>query len=113
MKVFESLAKHNHEEIVFCHDKDAGLRAIIAIHDTTLGPSLGGARMWPYKTEEEALQDVLRLSRGMTYKSALAGLPFGGGKDGRMRIASGSSSCINQLVSYHRKRPGSQLGSGF
>ncbi len=80
MKVFEAMAQHNHEEVVFCHDQDAGLRAIIAIHDTTLGPSLGGARMWPYKTEEEALQDVLRLSRGMTYKAAAAGLNLGGGK---------------------------------
>ncbi len=80
MKVIKLMAEHNHEEIVFCHDKDAGLRAIIAIHDTTLGPSLGGARMWPYKTEEEALQDVLRLSRGMTYKAAAAGLNLGGGK---------------------------------
>jgi len=80
MKVMKLMAEQNHEEIVFCYDKDAGLRAIIAIHDTTLGPSLGGTRMWPYKTEEEALQDVLRLSRGMTYKAAAAGLNLGGGK---------------------------------
>lgn len=80
MKIFEAMAEHNHEEIVFCHDRDSGLKAIIAIHDTTLGPSLGGARMWPYKTEEEALYDVLRLSRGMTYKAAAAGLNLGGGK---------------------------------
>ena len=56
MKTIELMAEHSHEEVVFCYDKDAGLRAIIAIHDTTLGPSLGGTRMWPYKTEEEALQ---------------------------------------------------------
>jgi leucine dehydrogenase len=80
MKTIELMAEHNHEEVVFCYDKDAGLRAIIAIHDTTLGPSLGGTRMWPYKTEDEALHDVLRLSRGMTYKAAAAGLNLGGGK---------------------------------
>ncbi|MGH7495357.1 MAG: Glu/Leu/Phe/Val dehydrogenase dimerization domain-containing protein [bacterium] len=80
MKTIEMMAEHNHEEVVFCYDKDAGLRAIIAIHDTTLGPSLGGTRMWPYQTEDEALQDVLRLSRGMTYKAAAAGLNLGGGK---------------------------------
>ncbi len=80
MKVLQLMSEHNHEEVVFCQDKDSGLRAIIAIHDTTLGPSLGGTRMWPYKTEEEALHDVLRLSRGMTYKAAAAGLNLGGGK---------------------------------
>ena len=80
MNAFELMVTHSHEQVVFCHDRDAGLRAIIAIHDTTLGPSLGGTRMWPYKTEEEALADVLRLSRGMTYKAAAAGLNLGGGK---------------------------------
>jgi len=80
MKTFQAMREYNHEEVVFCNDRDSGLRAIIAIHDTTLGPALGGTRMWPYKSEEEALNDVLRLSRGMTYKSAVAGLNFGGGK---------------------------------
>jgi leucine dehydrogenase len=80
MNAFEHMATHSHEQVVFCHDRDAGLQAIIAIHDTTLGPSLGGTRMWPYKTEEEAVADVLRLSRGMTYKAAAAGLNLGGGK---------------------------------
>jgi leucine dehydrogenase len=69
-----------YEQIVFCHDRASGLRAIIAIHDTRLGPALGGIRMRPYPSEEEALRDVLRLSRAMTYKSALAGLDLGGGK---------------------------------
>jgi leucine dehydrogenase len=69
-----------HEQVVFGHDAASGLRAIIAIHNTHLGPALGGCRMWPYASEAEALTDVLRLARGMTYKSALAGLPFGGGK---------------------------------
>jgi len=78
---FELLEKHGeHEEVVYCHDKDCGLKAIIAVHNTTLGPALGGTRMWPYKNEEEALIDVLRLSKGMTYKASAAGLNLGGGK---------------------------------
>ncbi len=78
--IFETLDTYGHEQVVFCHNKDAGLKAIIAIHNTTLGPALGGTRMWPYKSEQEALNDVLRLSRGMTYKNAVAGLDIGGGK---------------------------------
>jgi leucine dehydrogenase len=78
--VFGQLSFDNHEQVVFCHDKDTGLKAIIGIHDTTLGPALGGTRMWAYNNEWEALNDVLRLSRGMTFKSALAGLNLGGGK---------------------------------
>jgi len=78
---FELIAKHGeHEQVVFCHDKDCGLKAIIAVHNTTLGPALGGTRMWPYKSEEDALVDVLRLSKGMTYKASAAGLNLGGGK---------------------------------
>jgi leucine dehydrogenase len=78
---FELIEKHGeHEQVVFCHDKDCGLKAIIAVHNTTLGPALGGTRMWPYKNEEEALVDVLRLSKGMTYKASAAGLNLGGGK---------------------------------
>lgn len=80
MSVFDHTEFDNHEEVVFCHDEATGLKAIIAVHDTTMGPSLGGTRMWNYASSEEALTDVLRLSRGMTYKSALAGLPLGGGK---------------------------------
>jgi len=78
---FELISKHGeHEEILFCHDKDVGLKAIIAIHNTALGPALGGTRMWNYKSEEDALVDVLRLSKGMTYKASAAGLNLGGGK---------------------------------
>ena len=66
--------------MVVCHEPEAGLRAIIAVHDTTLGPALGGIRMWRYDTDEAALTDVLRLARGMTYKNAVAGLDLGGGK---------------------------------
>lgn len=80
MKVFNELEFKDHEQVVFCSDKKVGLRAIIAVHNTTLGPSLGGTRMWRYATEEDALHDVLRLSRGMTYKAAIAGLNLGGGK---------------------------------
>lgn len=81
MGTFEVIEKHgDHEEVIFCHDKAVGLKAIIAIHNTNLGPALGGTRMWNYKTEDEALVDVLRLSRGMTYKAAAAGLNLGGGK---------------------------------
>lgn len=78
--VFESISKTEHEEVVFCQNKDAGLKAIIAIHNSVLGPALGGLRMWPYATEQDALNDVLRLSRGMTYKAAVSGLNLGGGK---------------------------------
>jgi leucine dehydrogenase len=81
MGTFEFISRHGeHEEVVFCHDPDVGLKAIIAIHNTALGPALGGTRMWNYKTEEDALTDVLRLSKGMTYKAACAGLNLGGGK---------------------------------
>ena len=69
-----------HEQVVFCNDPDTGLKAIIGIHNTVLGPSLGGTRMWPYKNDNEALIDVLRLSRGMTFKAAISGLNLGGGK---------------------------------
>jgi leucine dehydrogenase len=78
--VFAHLAAKNHEELNFCYDEASGLKAIIAIHNTTLGPALGGTRMWPYKTTDDAIKDVLRLSRGMTFKSAAAGLNLGGGK---------------------------------
>ncbi|MDP2160858.1 MAG: Glu/Leu/Phe/Val dehydrogenase dimerization domain-containing protein [Flavobacterium sp.] len=78
--VFGQVSFDNHEQIVFCHDKDTGLKAIIGIHNTVLGPALGGTRMWNYTNEWEALNDVLRLSRGMTFKSAVAGLNLGGGK---------------------------------
>jgi leucine dehydrogenase len=78
--LFETLETSGHEQVVFCHSRDAGLRAIIAIHNTTLGPALGGVRMRPYASTDDALADALRLSRTMTYKNALAGLNVGGGK---------------------------------
>ena len=80
MRVFPLLGEHDYEKVVFCNDNDSGLRAIIAIHDTSLGPALGGVRMLPFATEEDALVDVLRLARGMTYKAAISGVNLGGGK---------------------------------
>ena len=78
--VFGQISFDGHEQVVFCNDKDTGLKAIIGIHNTVMGPALGGTRMWNYANEWEALNDVLRLSRGMTYKSAITGLNLGGGK---------------------------------
>lgn len=78
--IFEEMEKQGHEQVIFCHHPGTGLKAIIAIHDTTMGPALGGCRMAPYPSTEEALEDVLRLSRGMTYKCGVADVDFGGGK---------------------------------
>ena len=74
------MSKYNHEQLLFCNDNATGLKAIIAVHNTVLGPALGGTRMWTYNNEMEALNDVLRLSRGMTYKNSISGLNLGGGK---------------------------------
>jgi leucine dehydrogenase len=78
--LFNTLAQLGHEQVVFCQDEATGLKAIIAIHNTVLGPALGGTRMWQYTSEQEALTDVLRLSRGMTFKAAISGINLGGGK---------------------------------
>ena len=80
MQLFDYMGEYGYEQLVMCSDPASGLKAIIAIHDTTLGPACGGTRIWPYATEEEALQDALRLGRAMTYKAATAGLSLGGGK---------------------------------
>ncbi|WP_028115257.1 Glu/Leu/Phe/Val dehydrogenase dimerization domain-containing protein [Ferrimonas senticii] len=80
MAIFSHPSYDNHEKVLFVTDEASGLKAIVAVHDTTMGPAVGGCRMWPYASDEEAVNDVLRLSRGMTYKNALAGLEFGGGK---------------------------------
>ncbi len=74
------MEEHGHEQLLVCSEPSVGLRAFIAIHDTTLGPAVGGVRIWPHETEDEAIMDALRLSHAMTYKSAAAGLPLGGGK---------------------------------
>ncbi len=80
MKIFDYMGSYGYEQLVMWSDPATGLKAMVAIHDTTLGPSCGGLRIWPYETEELAILDVLRLSRAMTYKSAVADLPLGGGK---------------------------------
>ncbi len=80
MEVFGPIAEHDYQQVLFCNDNATGLRAIIAIHDTTLGPALGGVRMRPFASEDEAYKDVLRLARGMTYKAAISGVNLGGGK---------------------------------
>src|SRR5690606_37715019 len=80
MDIFDSVVAHGHERVLICSNPDAGLKAIIAIHSTVLGPGLGGARMWSYASTADALTDALRLSRGMTYKAAAAGLHLGGAK---------------------------------
>lgn len=80
MHLFELMKDDNYEQVLFCSHEQSNLKAIIVIHDTTLGPALGGLRMWDYKSEAEALEDALRLAKGMTYKNAAAGLNFGGGK---------------------------------
>jgi leucine dehydrogenase len=79
-KVFDLMKEMEHEQVVFCHDPHSNLKAIIAIHNTTLGPALGGTRMWNYNSDDDAVLDALRLSRGMTYKAAISGLNLGGGK---------------------------------
>jgi leucine dehydrogenase len=92
---FSIIEENDHEQVVFCSNKEAGLKAIIAIHNTTLGPALGGTRMWNYTSDEAALKDVLRLSRGMTYKAAVSGLNLGGGK---AVIIGDSSQQKNELL---------------
>ncbi|WP_342043956.1 branched-chain amino acid dehydrogenase [Bacillus sp. OTU530] len=80
MEIFQYMEKYDYEQLLFCQDRVSGLKAIICIHDTTLGPALGGTRMWTYESEDEAIEDALRLAKGMTYKNAAAGLSLGGGK---------------------------------
>jgi leucine dehydrogenase len=106
MEVFSSLAQDQHEQVVFCSDRVSGLRSIITIHDTTLGPAIGGVRMYPYESEEEALKDVLLLSKAMTYKAAAAGINLGGGqgviigdpeKDKNELILRAFGKCVDSL----------------
>ncbi|MEK7848172.1 MAG: Glu/Leu/Phe/Val dehydrogenase dimerization domain-containing protein, partial [Chloroflexota bacterium] len=80
MKVLEYMARYGYEQVLLCHDAGVGFTAIIAVHDTTLGPALGGVRVWDYQSEDDAILDALRLARAMTFKSAAAGLNLGGGK---------------------------------
>ncbi len=80
MILFDELEEYSHEQLILCSDKNSGLKAIIAIHDTTLGPAIGGCRMWNYPTLNDSVKDALRISRGMTYKAAVSGLNLGGGQ---------------------------------
>src|SRR6476646_9800346 len=80
MELFDRLANMGHEEVVVASDPSCGYRGIVAVHSTALGPALGGTRFWNYDSDEAAIFDALRLSRGMTYKNAVAGLDLGGGK---------------------------------
>ncbi|QOS81693.1 Glu/Leu/Phe/Val dehydrogenase [Paenibacillus sp. JNUCC31] len=80
MQVWHEMEREGMEELIFCHDPRSGLKAVIAIHSTVLGPALGGCRCWTYASEEEAVRDAIKLAKGMTYKSAVSGLPYGGGK---------------------------------
>lgn len=104
MGTFEIISQHgDHEQVVFCNDPAVGLKAIIAIHNTALGPALGGTRMWNYKNEDEALVDVLRLAKGMTYKAAASGLNLGGGKaviigDSKTQKSEGLFRAFGQFV---------------
>ena len=96
MRYFDTIAEMGHEQVVFCYDKASGYRGIIAIHDTTLGPALGGCRFWNYATDEDAAIDALRLSRGMTYKNAVAGLNLGGGKS----VIIGDNTTLNREMIF-------------
>jgi len=96
MSIFDHVDFDGHEKIVFCTDREVGLKSIIALHSTALGPAAGGCRMFPYESELDALTDVLRLSKGMSYKSSVAGLPLGGGKC--VIIADPASSNKNDLL---------------
>jgi leucine dehydrogenase len=102
----------NHEQVVFASDPASGLRAIIAIHNTALGSAVGGCRMYPYANEALALTDALRLSSGMTYKAALANLPFGGGKASAFDPLRKSIRRSYICVDFSRRAGGVRLGIG-
>ncbi|OAX45994.1 Glu/Leu/Phe/Val dehydrogenase family protein [Paenibacillus sp. AD87] len=103
MQLWREMEREGMEELIFCHDRRSGLKAVIAIHSTVLGPALGGCRCWTYASEEEAVRDAIKLAKGMTYKSAVSGLPYGGGKavawdvPAELIIQSGDASPDNNL----------------
>ncbi len=107
MKIVEYMEKNEYEQMVICVDNNVGLKAIIAIHDTTLGPALGGTRMWQYPGEDEAMQDALRLAKGMTYKAAAAGLNLGGGN----AVIMGDPKDIRQKTEALLRSFGKYVGS--
>ena len=98
MDIFEEMERHGHEQLVFCYDKATGLKMVIGIHSTALGPALGGCRMWRYAKDEDAVRDVLRLSEGMTYKNAAMGLDLGGGKTVMMAPADADREAVFEAV---------------
>jgi leucine dehydrogenase len=100
LNLFETVTEMGHEQVLFCHGKDPDIKAIIAIHDTSLGPAMGATRLLPYISEEAALKDALRLSRGMTYKAACANIPVGGGK--AVIIADPANKTDDLLRAYGR-----------
>ena len=109
MSVF-SHTEFDHDQVIYCHEPTSGLKGIIAIHSTALGPAAGGCRMYPYASGDEALTDVLRLSKGMSYKNAVAGLPLGGGKSviiadpshpNKADLLRAFSRCVQQLSLIH------------
>lgn len=101
MDLLEALEAHGHEQVTVCRDPGAGYVGIIAVHSTVLGPAVGGTRVWGYASLDEAMTDALRLSRGMTYKNALAGLPFGGGKSVLMGPAPSSGAARGAFFRAH------------
>src|SRR3712207_2241720 len=96
MQLFDRIGEHDHEPGVFWSDKSSGYKGIIAVHNTVLGPALGGTRFWNYRSDEEAFIDVLRLSRGMTYKAAVTGLNLGGGKS----VIIGDAARVNRELLF-------------
>lgn len=111
MAVFSDSAFDDHERVIFCRDVATGLKAIIAIHSTALGPAAGGCRLWNYASDDEALHDVLRLSQGMSYKNAMAGLKFGGGKAVIIRTPeyTGSESLYEKFGDFVEQLNGSYV----
>lgn len=110
MAAFDDPAFDDHERVIFCRDAETGLKTIIALHSTALGPAAGGCRLWPYESDDAALHDVLRLSQGMSYKNAMAGLDFGGGKAVILKDAnfSGSDALYEKFGEFV-----DQLGGGY
>jgi len=100
VKLFETVKEMGHEQVLFFHDRELNFKAIIALHDTSLGRAMGATRLFPYASEEDALRDVLRLSRGMTYKAACANIPVGGGK--AVIIANPEQKTDKMLRTYGR-----------
>ena len=111
MKLFKELVSRGHEQIAFFNDPESGLKGVVAIHNTTLGPALGGCRMWKYKTEEDAIIDVLRLSKGMTDKNNAAQIPFGGGKAVIFKHGDKTNSLLKSFAVFLNNLKGSYISA--